>query len=219
MLDPHVDDLHAILAGEPLQARLDIVHHLIALGAEQCRERLVAKLVADRAAEQRPQRIGDRTLGLRRAARRVDRLQRIDDTEARIGIHLEPQLVGREHLLVVVIDVQHALVQPYQPVDERNPQDRSRAGPPELFVRLPRIHRAHRLFEAQDHHLLRLGHDHDRRGEQDDQDQRRHAERDRVPPEPLHWPPPVVVTGWVGVTAAGAAGTLSGRRRAPCDCR
>src|SRR3546814_11006391 len=65
-----------------------------------------------RSAEDRLELFGDALFGRRRTAGRDHRLQRIDDAEPRIGIDFEPELIGREHLLIVEIDIEHALVDP-----------------------------------------------------------------------------------------------------------
>ena len=107
-LDPDVDDLGAILDGDAVERVSDIVHHLAALGAEQGRERPPAELVAQRRAEDRPQLLADILLG----SRGDIHAQRVDDPVAGIGVDLEPQLVGRQHLLVLHLDRLDALVDP-----------------------------------------------------------------------------------------------------------
>jgi hypothetical protein len=124
MLDAHVDDLGAILAGDPVQRVLDIVHHLAALGAEQGGEGLAAELVAQRRGEDRPQLVRDVLRGLRRDVH----AQRIDDPVAGEGVDLQPLLVGGEHLLVVHPDRLDALVDPDDLLEEGDARGEAGAG-------------------------------------------------------------------------------------------
>ena len=61
--------------------------------------------------------------------------QRIDDAVAGEGVDLEPQLVGREHRLPLHVEIEHALVDPDDLLDERDARDQAGAGPAELLVR------------------------------------------------------------------------------------
>ena len=54
---------------------------------------------------------------------------------ARIGIDLEPQLVGRQHLLPLHVEIEHALVDPDDPLDERDARDQAGAGLAEIARR------------------------------------------------------------------------------------
>ena len=193
MLDPDIDDLHAILRGELLQTGADVAHHLGAFGAEQGGERPLAEFVAQRGAEQRLQLILHALFGYRGAAGRDHRLQRVDDAEAGIGVHLQAGLVGREHRLVVEFDIEHALVDPHQPIDEGHARGQARAGLAEHFIGAIFVDRAHGLLKAQHHRLARLGHDREGAGGEDQQHQGEHAKGDGIAEQgAVHWATPGV---------------------------
>src|SRR3546814_12679649 len=98
----------------------------------------LAQLAPQRRAEDRLELFGDALFGRRRTAGSDHRLQRIDDAEPRIGIDFEPELIGREHLLIVEIDIDHALVDPDELVDERPARNPPGAGIAELMATFPR---------------------------------------------------------------------------------
>ena len=123
------------------------------LGREQRRERLLAELVADFRAEDRPQLLVELLLG---AGADVHQ-QRIDDPVAREGIDLEPALVGREDLLALHVDVLDALVDPDDLVDERDAEGDARARGADRPAGLVLVEDPHRLAEADDDRLLGLG--------------------------------------------------------------
>ena len=86
----------------------------------------------------------------------ADHLHRVDDAEAGIGIDVQPQLVGREHLLRFHVDRQQPLVHPHQPFGEGDAQRQAGSGLAEVGIGAEAVDDADRLAEAQHHGLLGL---------------------------------------------------------------
>ena len=155
LLDPHVDDLDAILARDAVEPGwiLSITPPRSGLSSATKR-RLPSSL---RSAEPR---IGRSASVTRCSALRAEMYhpQRIDDAEAREGVDLEPQLVGRQHLLAVHVDVEHALVDPHDASTNGMRAIRPAPVGRSAFALLA-VDDAHRLAEADDDRLLGFGHD------------------------------------------------------------
>ena len=89
---------------------------------------------------------------------------------ARERIDLQPQLIGRQHLLPLHLDRQDALIDPHDLVDERHAQDDARAGLSKGFARAIAVDDIFGVAEANDHALLGFRHDRDRAADDDQQD-------------------------------------------------
>ena len=191
----------------PVESDANVVHNCTAFGAEQCRKRPLAKLVAQRRAENRAKCIGNIIFG----PRRNYHFQRVDDAKAGERIDIQAQLVGRQHLLALHVNIAHALVDPYDLFEPGNDGDKACTRPPELFASLVTVDRPHRLTKAQHDALLGFGHDVKSAGDQEDQCNRRKAKEDRIAqqarPVEVHCPAPAWAAG--GVT--DARGPCSGR--------
>ena len=124
-------------------------------------------------------------------ARRNEHAPRIDDAIASEGIDLEPQLIGRQHLLALHIDRQHALVDPDDLFGKGDAGDQPGARLAEIFLRLVTVHDADRFTKSDDHRLPGFGNDGERAADQDDQHDRRDRQRDRIARDHVHhWPSP-----------------------------
>ena len=131
LLDPHVDDLDAILPGDPVQRSAHVLHDALPLGREERGEGHLAELVADFRAEDRAKLLLELRLG---SGANVHQ-QRIDDAVAGESVDLEPALVGRQHLLALHVDVEHALVDPHDLLGERKAPRDARAGRADRLAR------------------------------------------------------------------------------------
>ena len=87
--------------------------------------------------------------------------QRIDDPIAGKGIDLEPQLVGRQHLLRCHVDIADALVDPHELLGERNAPGDAGARRADRPAGLVAVEDPHRLAEADDDRLLGFRDDRD----------------------------------------------------------
>lgn len=61
-------------------------------------------------------------------ARGLHQQHRVDHPVAAIGIDVEPQLIGREHLLRFHVEVHHPPVDQFDPLVDRDAEDDPRAG-------------------------------------------------------------------------------------------
>ena len=114
--DPHVDDLDTEVLRLVLELLAHLRHQRAALVADDTRQRVLAEHAAQRRVQQgREPRIG--------AFDRADRLiepQRIGDLVAREGIDHEALLIGGDHFLRRIFEIEDALVDVDHAVDKRH---------------------------------------------------------------------------------------------------
>ena len=154
--DADVDrlDAEALRLGVHLVA--DLGHQLGAVVAHDLRQVGLAEHAADR----RVHDVAELAVGLPRGLDRLVELERIDDSVAQEGVDLDPRVVGGQHLLVRRLQVEDALVEVDDVLDQRDLEVQPRLGDEAAA--------GDRLAEAQQQRLLRLRHD-ERAGEDDDE--------------------------------------------------
>ena len=130
-------------------------------------------------------------------AQRLVEAQRIDDAEARVGLHFEPLLVAEDHLLGRRLEQLQSRVVDIDAVDERR-----------LDLQAGLDDDADRRAEADDQRLLALADDIERRG--DEIDDGGGDDRQREKEARLHRTAPGAGAG-VGCGAAAAGGAALGR--------
>ncbi len=193
--DAHIRHLDAEALRLGVHPLADLAHDPGAVGREHRQQGLAAEGVAQRRGDDGPEPQADAVL------RRADGLveaQRVGDAVAGEGVHHDPPLVAKDHLLALRVEVEQAAVEGNHRLDEGH-----------LHVQ-PRVpHHPDRLAELGDQHLLGLMHG-EERGEDGEE---RHQEHDRGYGEAVHR---VAPCGWPrdmpgSVAVAGAAGRLPAR--------
>jgi len=116
--------------------------------------------------------------------------QRVDDAVASEGIDLQSLLVGRGHLAALHVDVEDALVDPHQIVEEWKAPVEAGAVRAELLAGAILVEDVDRLAETGDNRLARLGHDDDRVEENDQPENREDGGEDRAAQDGVHLPAP-----------------------------
>ena len=159
-LDPHVDDLHAILPRFAIKRGADFAHHLAAFRREQRLEGVAAQLLPQHRGKDRLELLDH----LGGGAAGADHLHRIDDAEAGEGVDLQPEAIRGEHLLAVHLHREHASVDPDDILDERNAEGEAGAGVAEIRAGGEAVDHPDGVAEAHDHALFGFRNDDDAGG-------------------------------------------------------
>ncbi len=194
--DPHIDHLDAIAAGFMIELIANPRHQSLALVPHHLDEGDFAEHAAQRGVQERRQL----DVGSLDRADALIELQRVLDAVAGEGVDHQPLLVGGDHFLRWVFEIEDALVDVDHGVDERRLEMQARLGDDADGL-------------AEPHHQRLLGlRDGEHRAVADDHDKKQQQQRNNTCDGGPHLVAPVGCCGWPVVAGARrGVSSLNGR--------